>query len=156
MDAYDAMFSATYVLNERIAQRVFDVLPEGGPLLALVDGSGHYWASDPEAFMQLNVVETLLDDLRAQVDDGMEPATVQVGDTMVMVTQLHTERTNCGYLVLAVPRYETEMTQTSLDVVEALLSQVLLVANLVERCTLLSDARAKCYSAYDTADVPLN
>jgi hypothetical protein len=156
MDAYDAMFSATYVLNERIAQQVFEVMPEGGPLLALVDGSGHYWASDSEAFMQLNLVETLLDDLRAQVDDGLDPAMVQVGDTNVMVTQLHTERTNCGYLVLAVPRDDADMTQTSLDLVEVLLSQILLVANLIERCGLLSDTQAKCYSAYATSDARVN
>jgi hypothetical protein len=156
MDAYDAMFSATYVLNERIAQQVFEVMPEGGPLLALVDGSGHYWASDSEAFMQLNLVETLLDDLRAQVDDGLDPATVQVGDMSVMVTQLHTERTNCGYLVLAVPRYDADMTQTSLDLIDVLLSQILLVANLIERCGLLSDTQAKCYSAYATSDAPVN
>lgn len=156
MDAYDAMFSATYVLNERIAQWMFEMLPEGGPLLALVDGSGHYWASDPEAFMQLNLVETLLDDLRAQVDDGLEPATVEVGDTMVLVTQLHTERTNCGYLVLAVPRHGAELSQTSLELIELLLSQVLLVASLVERCGLLSDSQAKSYGAYAGCDLPLN
>ena len=156
MDTYDAMFSAAYVLNEQIAQQMFEVLPEGGPVLAIVDGGGHYWASDPEAFAQLNVVETLLDDLRAQVDDGAEPAMVQMGDATVMVTQLHTEETNCGYLVLAVPRYNRDMTQTDLDLIEVLLSQITLVARLIEKCSQRSDMQMRCYGAYGTSEAPAN
>ena len=156
MDTYDAMFSAAYVLNEQIARHVFEALPEGGPVLAIVDGGGHYWASDPEAFAQLNLVETLLGDLQAQVDDGVEPAMVQMGDATVAVTQLHTDETNCGHLVLAVPRYDANLTQSALDLTDALLSQITLVAKLVERCSQLSDMQAKCYSAYGTSHAPAN
>jgi len=156
MDAYDAMFSAGYVLNEQIAAQMFEMVPEGGAVLAIVDGSGHYWASDPEAFAQLNLMETLLDGLQRQVDDGAEPATVQVGDMTVVVTQLCTDETNCGYLVLAVPRYNRDMTQTNLDLIELVLNQAALVARLVERCSHLSDIQRKCYEAYGTAHAPVN
>jgi len=156
MDAYDAMFSAAYVLNEQIARQMFQVLPDGGPVLAIVDGSGHYWASDPEAFAQLNLVDTLLGDLQVQVDDGAEPAMVQVGDATVVVTQLHTEETNCGYLILVVPGCNLDMTQTDLDLIDVLLSQTTLVARLIEKCSQLSDMQTKCYSAYGTSNAPAN
>ena len=156
MDAYDAMFSATYVLNEQIARQVFSALPDGGPVLAIVDCGGNCWASDPDEFARLSLAETLLDDLRAQVDDGVEPAIVQVGDTSVMVTQLATEHTNCGYLIVALPRHDTDVTRSNLDLADALFSQITLVATLVEKRSLLGDAQVKCYGAYGTSSAPTN
>ena len=156
MDAYDEMFSGGFALNEQIAQQVFDALPDGGLVLAIIDGSGHYWANDADAFSRLNLVETLLGDLQAQVDDGLEPAMTQVGDTMVVVSQLRTEATHCGYVVLGVPGGKGDANQSRFDLIDALLSQIGLVARLTERHRQLSDIQSKCFSAYGTTHAPTN
>ncbi len=156
MDAYDEMFSGGFALNEQIAQQLFDALPDDGLVVAVVDGSGHYWANDPDAFSRLNLVETLLNDLQAQVDDGLEPATTQVGDTMVVVGELRTESTHCGYVVLGIPGATGDTNESRFDLIDALLGQISLVARLTERYRQLSDMQMKCFSAYGTSHAPVN
>jgi hypothetical protein len=140
MDTCDAASSATRVLNEQIARQVFDVLPERGPILVIMDRDGNCWPSDSDEFARLNLNDTLLRDLRSKVDDGAEPVITQVGDTSVTIAQLATDRTNCGYLVIALPRYGPESTLTNIDLVEALLSQITLIARLVEKGSLLNQS----------------
>lgn len=156
MDTYDAMFSAGYTLNERVARRIFDALGENGPLLAIMDRSGNCWASDPKAFDQMCPGDTVLQNLWAQVDDGLEPAVAQVGDKSVATAQLATEHTNCGYLVLILAHRDAQWTQATMDLAEALFSQIALVARLIETASLLSDTQVRCYSAYGTSDAPAN
>jgi len=156
MDACDAVFSATYALNEQIARAVFETLPEGGPVVAIMDGEGHHWVSDPESFARVNLAEPLLDDLRTQVDDGVEPVTVRVGEANVTVTQLATEQTHCGYLVLVTRRSPGGVSTVEHDLVEALLGQFTLAANLIEARCLLSDTQVRCYGAYGSGVALVN
>ena len=156
MEMYDAMFSSGYVLNERIARQVFEVLPECGPVLVMMDRDGNCWPSDPEAFEKLNLTEVVLDDLRAKVDDGADPVVTQVGDVGVTMAQLATEHTNCGYVVIAVSRCGSESIPASLDMIETLISLVTLTARLIERNSLLNDAQVKCYSVYGGLEAPVN
>ena len=147
MDTYDAMFSASYVLNERIARQVFEVLPERAPVVAIIDRQGNCWPSDSEAFARISLDGAVLHDLRTMVDDGMEPAVVQLGDVSVTAIQLATEQTNCGYVVVALPRTDTA-APVEVDLVETLLSQIGLVARLIETNSLLTQARTEPYNAY--------
>jgi len=156
MHGYDAMFSADEALKAQVAAEVFDTLSERGPILALMDRGGNCWSSHPELFATLGPGPELLEDLWAKVDDGAEPATAQIGDTTVMVAQLATEQTNCGYLVLVVPRSSAEWAQINLDLVEALFGQVTLIAQLFEKSRCLNEAQARTYSVYGTASAPAN
>lgn len=149
MDTCDAMVSATYVLNEQIARQVFDILPEQGPILAIMDRNGNCWPSNSEAFAKLNLSETLLQDLRAKVDDGAEPVITQTGETSITVAQLATDQTNCGYVVVALPRYSPESALTNIDLVEALLNQITLIARLIEKTSMLNKSHGNPYGAYD-------
>jgi hypothetical protein len=153
---YDVMFSPGYVLNERIARHVFEALPECGPVLTIMDRGGNCWSSDPEAFDRLNLTEGVLDDLRVRVDDGVDPAVAQVGDASVTMTQLATESTNCGYLIVAFSRGGSESIPASLEVIETLVSLITLAAELIERSSLLNDTQVKCYSAYGSVETPVN
>ncbi len=146
MDTCDTMFSSAYLLNEQIARQVFDMLPEQGPILVIMDRDGNYWPSNSEEFARLSLNETLLRDLRGKVDDGAEPVITQVGEASVTVAQLATDRTNCGYLLIILPRYSPESTLTSIDLVEALLSQINLIARLVEKSSLLHKSHVSHYS----------
>jgi len=156
MDACDAASSAVYELNEQIARRVFEGLPEDGLVLAIMDGDGNCWPSDAEAFSRLGLDETLLTELRARVDDGADAARILVGEAMVTVTQLATDRTNCGYLVLAEPLRGGEPTRTSQDLVETLFGQIALVGQLLERQSQADDDRMSSYRLYGACDTPTN
>jgi hypothetical protein len=142
------MLPATYALNEQIARQVFDMLPERGPILAIVDRDGNCWPSNSEEFAKLNLDEPLLRDLRAKVDDGAEPVITQVAETSVTVAQLATDRTNCGYVVIALPRYSPESTLTNIDLVETLLNQVTLIARLIEKSSMLNRAHGNHYDPH--------
>ena len=147
MDACDAVFSATHLLSEQVACQVFDILPERGPIVIIMDREGNCWASKPDEFAKLNLHEALLKDLRAKVDDGAEPVITQVGDVSLTISQLCTDRTNCGYMMVALPRYSPESTLTNIDLVEAMLNQITLIARLIEKGSMLTRAHANHYSA---------
>jgi hypothetical protein len=155
MDTYDTVFSASYVLNERIARQVFEMLPEQGPVIAIMDRDGNCWPSHSEEFTRLSLGELALTDLRAQVDDGAEPAVAQTEDTSVIVAQLATEQTNCGYVIVALPRRDAKLTSAEIDLAEALISQIALVARLVEENGRLTQARAGYYGVADCAEACL-
>jgi hypothetical protein len=156
MDTCDATFSATHLLNEQIARQVFDVLPERGPILLILDRDGACWPSNPEEFAKLNLSETLLKELRAKVDDGAEPVITQVGDVSVTIAQLSTDRTNCGYVVVALPRHGPECTLANIDLVEAMLNQITLIARLIEKSSMLTRSHVNHYAAYSASDAALN
>jgi hypothetical protein len=145
MDLCNTNVSDTHTLTEQIAREVFDVLPERGPMLVIMDRDGSYWPSHPEEFAALNLGESLLGDLRAKVDDGAEPVITQVGETSVTVAQLATDQTNCGYVVVILPRCSPESILTHIDLVEALLSQVTLIARLVEKTAALARGQMNHY-----------
>jgi hypothetical protein len=48
------------MLNEQIARQVFEVLPEQGPILLIMDRNGHCWPSDSEEIAKLNMSESCL------------------------------------------------------------------------------------------------
>lgn len=156
MDTCDTMFSATHRLNEQIAHQVFDVLPERGPILIIMDRDGSSWSSNAEELAKLSLTEALLKDLRAKVDDGAEPVVTQVDDACVVIAQLSTDQTNCGYVVVALPRHSPECTLAHIDLVESLLSQVTLIARLIEKSSMLMQSHVNHYAAYSASSAALN
>jgi hypothetical protein len=145
MDLCNTKVPDTHTLSEQIAREVFDMLPERGPILVIMDRNGSYWPSDPEEFAKLNISQAFLNDLRGKVDDGAEPVITQVGETSVTMAQLVTDQTKCGYVIVALPRYSPESTLTNIDLVEALLSQITLIARLVEKTAALARGHMNHY-----------
>jgi hypothetical protein len=156
MDLHNTVASTHSQLNEQIARNVFDALPERGPIVAIIDRTGQCFPSHPQQFAELNLSASLLADLRAKVDDGVEPIFTHAGDTSLTVTQLATENTGCGYLLVAIPRCGSELTQTNLDLLETLLNQITVVASLVERNHVLNEMQAKYLGAHGTGDTLSN
>ncbi len=145
MDLCNTKTSDTHVLSEQIAQEVFEMLPERGPILGFMDRTGEFWSSHPEEFAQLGIGETFLQDLRAKVDDGVEPVLSQVGETSVTMAQLATDQTRCGYVVVILPRYSPESALTNIDLVETLLNEITLIARLVEKTNTLAKGQVNHY-----------
>jgi hypothetical protein len=156
MDIYDSLFSPGGVLNEQIALEIFDILPERGPIVVIRDRGGNCRPSHPEKFSKLNISEPFLGELCAKVDDGAEPVVTQVDDFSIIAAQLATERTNCGYLIIALPQYSPESTLINIDLIETLLNQTGLIARLIEKNNLLYELQMKQCSVYGQGEIASN
>jgi len=156
MDMYDSLFSQSCVLNEQIARHVFDVFPDRGPVMVIMDKDFHFWPSDSEKFAALNLSESFLRELCAKVDDGTEPVVTQENDCSIIASQLSTEKTNCGYTIIALPQYSPESTLINIDLIEILLNQINLIAKLIEKNNLLYELQMKQSSAYGRGEASSN
>ena len=148
MDMCESLFSPGFVLNEQIARQIFEVLPEQGPIMVIMDRDGNIWPSNLEEFAKLDISELFLKELCAKIDDGAEPIITQANDCSVIATQLATEQNNCGYVIIALPQYSPESTLINIDLIETLLNQTNLVAKLIEKNNLLYELQMKQFSMY--------
>jgi hypothetical protein len=143
---YNDLLSSGCTLNDQIARQLFGILPENGPLIAIIDRQGNYWPSESKRFSQLNIDEQILKQLCSRIDDGAEPVITQINDFGVIIVQLATEHTNCGYLVLLLPKYTPESILANIELIEILLSQVGLIARLVEQNNHLYQLQMKQFN----------
>jgi len=156
MNMYDSLFSPGSVLNEQIARQIFDILPDGGPVVVIMGKDGNYWPSDSERFSALNLSESFVRELCAKIDDGVEPVVTQANECSIIAAQLATERTNCGYVIIALSQYCPESTLINIDLIEILLNQIGLIAKLIEKNTLLYELQMKQFSDYSQSQAALN
>ena len=156
MDMYNPLFSQGCVLNEQIARQIFEILPEHGPIVVIMDRAGNSWPSDSEQFSKLEINELFLKELLAKIDDGDEPVVTQVKDFSIIVSQLVTERTNCGYIIIALPQYSPESTLVNIDLIEMVIGEIGLIARLIEKNNLLYELQLKNQHIYEPVKVPFN
>ena len=143
MDMYDSLFWPECALNEQIARQLFEILPEDGPVLIIMDRMGNCWPSDSERFSRLNISELLLKEICGKIDDGTEPVVTQDDDCSIIAAQLATKQTNCGYAIIILPRYSPESTLVNIDLIEILLNQIALIARLIEKNNHLYELQMK-------------
>jgi hypothetical protein len=147
-----AAYTQDCVLNEQIARQVFDILPDDGPLVVIISkslkgGQVHYWPNNTERFTNLGLTDGFLQDLCSKLDDGDEPIITQFNDFSIVATALVTERSDCGYIVIGLPHYTPESTLANLSLIEILLSQVGLIAHLIEQNNLLYEHNMKQFAS---------
>ncbi len=143
MDIHEAMFSESYHLNEQTARQIFEILPDCGPVVIIADKDGNCWPSDSEKFSSLNIKDTFLKDLFNKIDDGIEPVITQLDNAGIVATQLATERTNCGYVIVVLPQNSPESVLINSDLIEIMLNQIGLIAKLIEKNNLLYELQIK-------------
>ena len=148
MNMYDSLFSPSCVLNEQVARQLFELMPDGQIVMAIVDKEGHYWPNDTEAFSKLHLSESFLTELQHKIDDGHEPVISQVDDCSIIAAQLCTEKTRCGYILMALPQHSPEATLVNGDLIEIVLSQINLIARLIEKNNLLYELQVKHFNAH--------
>jgi len=153
MDICEPQLSRSSVLNEQIAGDIFDILPEDGPVVIIVDRDGNHWVSDSAKFSRLNMSESFLKGLCAKIDDGAEPVVTQVNDFGVVAAQLATEETNCGYVIIVLPQYSSESTLINIGLIEMLLNQIGLIARLVEKNERAYELQTKQLGMYSQSDI---
>ena len=156
MDIYDSLLSQAFVLNEQIARQLFEVLPEQGPVILIIDRNGNTWPSDSEEFAKLNISELDIKELCAKIDDGVEPVITQVNDCSLIATQLATERSNCGYVIITLPQYSPESTLINITLIETILNQFNLIAKLLEKNNLLYEVQTKNHCKRIHSEIALN
>lgn len=156
MEMYESLFSTGFVLNEQIAREIFEILPEQGPVMIIMDRDGNSWPSDSEQFAKLNINESFLKRLCATIDDGAEPVVTGVNDCSVIGTQLATDQSNCGYVIIALPKYSPESTLVNIDLIEILLNLTGLIAKLIEKNKLLQEVQMKHYRIYSKSEIASN
>lgn len=156
MDIYESLLSPAFVLNEQIARQLFEVLPEQGPIILMMDRNGNSWPSDSEEFAKLNISESHFKELCAKIDDGDEPIITQVNDCSLIAAQLATERSNCGYVMIILPQYSPESTLININLIETLLLQFNLIAKLLEKNNLLYEVQRQTYPERIPSKIALN
>lgn len=156
MNLNKSLYSGVFMLNEQVARQVFELLPDQGPILIFMDIEGNYWPSDSEEYAKLNISESFLKELCAKIDDGAEPVITQINDCSIVASQLATERSNYGYVIIALPQYSPESTLINMGLIEMLLSQLGLIVKLIEKNNLLYEVQMKQYRVLGQSEIALN
>ena len=156
MDICKSLCSSALMLTEKITCQIFEILPESGPLVLIMDTNGNSRSSNPEEFAKQNIGESLLQDICVAIDDGAEPVVTSSNDCSVFAGQLATEENNYGYVFVFIPQYTPESTLLNIDLIEMLLNQIGLIAELIEKNNLHYDVQMKQYSLYGQSETALN
>lgn len=145
MNIYESLTSPSFMLNEQVARQVFEVLPEHGPMVLIMDRRGNSWPSNSEEFARLNISEPFLKELCAKIDDGDEPVVTQAEDCSIVAAELATDQNDCGYVIVALPNYTPESTLANIDLIETVLGQFSLIARLIEKNNRLYESQVRHY-----------
>ena len=156
MNTCESLSSSGFMLHEQIARQVFEILPEDGPLVMIMDTEGNNWPSNSDDFAKLNISESFFKRICAKIDDGAEPVVAQTDDCTVVGAQLATDRSNCGYAIIALPQYTPESTLANIDLIEMLLNQLGLIAKLIEKNNLLYEVQMKHYHVCARSEIASN
>lgn len=147
MNDLGSIFPPDFVLTDQVARQVFELLPEAGPVMLIISKDGHFWPSDSERFAELDICQEVLSQMCSKIDDGAEPVVSQADDCSIVASQLRTEGTDCGYVVIFLPEYSPESTLINIELIEILLNQVGLITNLIEKNSRLYELQVKHFSA---------
>ena len=156
MNIYESLLPQSFVLNEQIARQLFEALPEEGPVILIMDRKGNIWPSDSEEYTRLNISESHLKELRDKIDDGVEPVISQADDCSIVAAQLATDKSNCGYVIIALPQYSPESTLINITLIETLLNQFNLIAKLLEKNNRLYEAQMRNYREQINTEITFN
>jgi len=156
MDTYNSLNSLTSMLNEQTARQIFEIIPENGPVVLIIDRNGSSWPSDSEEYLKLNISESFLKELCMKIDDGVEPVITQTNNCSIIAAQLATDNSNCGYIIIALPQYDKESTSKNIHLIEMLLNQINLIAKLIEKNNQLYELQTRSYSGYSNNSNILN
>ena len=145
MKTNDFLFSEGFSLNEQIARQMFEAIPKDGPLIVLTDRKGACYPSSSSWFSELAIEKDFFRKLEERIDDGQEPLITQKKNCTVVAKQLTTDRTNCGYAFVILDNCTPESALVNIELVEMVLSQMEIIARLIEKNTLLYEFRMRSF-----------
>lgn len=156
MDINKSLYCPDFILTDQITRRIFEVLPESGPLMVIMNTQGKSHVSNPEDFFKLNISESFLQDICIRIDDGAEPIITNINDCSIVAGQLATEQSNFGYVFIVLPQYNPESILGNFDLIEMLLNQANLIAELVEKNNVHYEVRQKDFWVFSQSEAAFN
>lgn len=138
---YQAILSSSHVLIEQVGRALAPEQSGFGPFWVFLDNNKSVRAGDRERLRETVENQDLLHRVCSQVDDGFEPAICQAGQAVIAAGQFCTERTNCGYMVLVLPGYCYETAEANADMIEMLMTQLVIMAGVIEKNNMLHQAQ---------------
>jgi hypothetical protein len=132
MDNISVITDNRSVLNQT-AQLVFESFENTDITFALVSKQGRCITNRPNIVSEVFSNQKLLDSLCQRIDDGDEPTMAYVGDYLVAGSGLLIDEDNNGFVIMILPGYTPEKASASMDFIEVILSQILLLAREVGR-----------------------
>jgi hypothetical protein len=156
MDINKSVYSPAFTLTEQIVHQIYEVLPERGPLVVIMDANGNSLPSNPEEFAKLNINESFLKEMCVAIDDGIEPVITSSNDFSIIAGQLATEESNYGYVFIVLTQSDPESTLLNIDLIEMLLNQIGLIAKLIEKNNLHYEVQLKHYRICGQGETALN
>ena len=152
MDIYNSILSRSFVINEQIAEQIFETIPQQGLVVLIIGKDSKLWPSNPEEFQKLNIRQDLLKEICRKIDDGAEPVVTHENNCGFVASQLSTDKNNCGYVIIALPQYTPDSIMSNINLLEIMLNQFNLIANLIENKNRFYEVQANRYKA-DSLDI---
>ncbi len=147
MNLYNSMFSQDAMFNELLAEQIFGMIPEQGPLVVIMDNEGNCRASDSELFEKLNLNKEWIDNFCSKISDGVEPVISHIDNYGVIGAQLIGEHNMCGYVIMVTEEAGLESMLAKIELLEMILNQFNLIAQLTEKCNTFYQIQAKLSSS---------
>jgi hypothetical protein len=113
-------------LLDEIAGRLFELLPEEGLSVILMNRDGRCFSNNDELLLEVLQDKHRLEQIAAAVDDGDDPAIVSIGDYDAAASQL-----TAGYVFLFLKASSSESVSTDMPVIEILLRQTVVIAEMI-------------------------
>lgn len=132
-ELYKSLIAGPDLLTEQISGELFGMTEPEGPVLILVDSERIYASNYPSRVGFLDESPELLEMICSQIDDGCDPCVHAVQNGCLVGTQLATQQSDCGYFLVFLPGYGADMVWANMDLVEFMLAQTQLIAQLTEK-----------------------
>ena len=113
-----------------LAACIFDIIPDQGLDIAFIDRQGNIHISDRTNLGEFFSDQEHIDHLITRVTDGDDPVISQFGDYSIVASELSAGNSSCGYVFLALPDANGNSIVANMDLVEFILSQLTLIADL--------------------------
>ena len=133
---YQSLLSSSQTLLGQLGRLALAEQADFGPFWVLLDDRRAVCVGDEQRLAELvSDIETL-HPFCTQVDDGLEMAICPADDGVVAIGQLGTARSHCGYVLLGLPGYTADTAHANAGMIEMLLGQMNLLADVVEKNNL--------------------
>lgn len=140
-ELYKSLISGAETLIGQLEGHLFGMTEPEGPILILVNDQHQFSVSSPGRVGFLHEHPEMLSEICGRIDDGCDPCVWTVDEGSLIGTQLVTETTNCGYLLIFMPGYQHDTIQSNMDLIEMIMAQSQLICHLLEKNNHLYHAK---------------
>lgn len=140
-ELYKSLISSSETLMGQLENYLFEVTEPDGPVLILVNPRRQFAANNPHRAAFLNGNPDFLSDFCNRIDDGFEPCVTRVEGGCLIGSQLATETTDCGYILVFMPGYQLDTLRANMDLFELILAQAQLLCQLLDKNNQLHHAQ---------------